>query len=283
MSRDDIGAGQLVNGVGAGSGGPDLPMPTSLLERARLMLDAQPGGFEIAVARPAATVVLLRPVGGCFEVLLQRRTRTMSFAPLMHVFPGGVVEDRDHERARLLASDHSRMVGEEHAVCCQDVGDCLGKDVLPARVAAVRETAEETGYEIGDPRSLDYIAHWVTPEVEPRRYDTRFYATVIGAIGPPPATTTEVDSAHWIRPDLALAEFRRGRMAMLPPTAAVLDRFAKCLTEGLSAHESIARAGADVVQPLLPVPRRESSSPVGITWVLVDARTREPVDPVAGS
>ncbi|MDP3972740.1 MAG: NUDIX hydrolase [Candidatus Nanopelagicales bacterium] len=260
-----------------------MAMPRSLLERARQLLDAGPGGFEIVEPRSAATVALLRSTGQTFELLLQRRPATMVFAPRMHVFPGGVVEDGDHDQARWLQQDHAEVAADAHLACCDDLDDCFGLDVLPARVAAVRETAEETGYQIGDPRSLDYIAHWVTPEVEPRRYDTRFYATVIGAVGPPPAVNGESDAAHWIRPGEALRMHLAGEMAMLPPTAVVVRQFAEYAEAGLSAHESVVRAGAARVRPLLPVPRNEPSSPEGILWVMVDARTREQIDLVGGS
>lgn len=55
-------------------------------------------------ARPAATVMLLRPVAGGgegahaesgMEVLLMRRVPSMGFAPGAFVFPGGGVDERD--------------------------------------------------------------------------------------------------------------------------------------------------------------------------------------------
>jgi 8-oxo-dGTP pyrophosphatase MutT (NUDIX family) len=50
------------------------------------MPDAAPG--NAVEARPAATVVLLRPGRAGLEVLLTQRPSTMAFAGDMHVFPG---------------------------------------------------------------------------------------------------------------------------------------------------------------------------------------------------
>ena len=44
----------------------------------------------------------------------------------------------------------------------------------PVRACALRETAEETGVRL-DEDDLVPWAHWITPELEPRRYDTYFF------------------------------------------------------------------------------------------------------------
>ena len=55
------------------------------------------------------------------------------------------------------------------------------------------------------------IAHWITPEVETRRFDTRFLAAALPAGQDVDAHVTETDSAHWMAPADALAEHRQGR------------------------------------------------------------------------
>src|SRR3954453_20695668 len=68
-------------------------LPPDLVARARALAD---GEFEVAAARDAATVVLLRdaPEFGV-EVYLLRRVASMAFAAGMYVFPGGSVDPRD--------------------------------------------------------------------------------------------------------------------------------------------------------------------------------------------
>jgi 8-oxo-dGTP pyrophosphatase MutT (NUDIX family) len=66
--------------------------------------------------------------------------------------------------------------------------------------------------------TVHYVSHWITPEVSPRRYDTRFFVTAA-----PPGQTVRHDDGEtiaslWIRPADALARNRAGEIEMLPPT-----------------------------------------------------------------
>jgi 8-oxo-dGTP pyrophosphatase MutT (NUDIX family) len=66
--------------------------------------------------------------------------------------------------------------------------------------------------------AVHYVSHWITPEVAPRRYDTRFFVTTA-----PPGQDVRHDDAEtiaslWIRPSDALARFVAGEIEMLPPT-----------------------------------------------------------------
>src|SRR5436305_467790 len=74
---------------------------------------------------PAATLILMRPGGSRTpEILMMERARNMAFAAGALVFPGGRIDADDHAAAAALAPD------------------------LPdaaARIAAIRETIEETG------------------------------------------------------------------------------------------------------------------------------------------
>lgn len=93
-------------------------------------------------ARPAATVVLVRPddVGG-FEILLTRRPQEMRFLGGFYVFPGGTVHRDDYspralERCRgLTAADARRILGNSHTP----------EEALGHWVAVVRELFEEVG------------------------------------------------------------------------------------------------------------------------------------------
>ena len=52
---------------------------------------------------------------------------------------------------------------------------------------------------------LGYHAHWITPEIEPRRYDTHFFTAVLPEGERADGETSEADRAEWIRPERALA------------------------------------------------------------------------------
>lgn len=70
--------------------------------------------------------------------------------------------------------------------------------------------------------TVHYVSHWITPDLAPRRYDTRFFLTAA-----PPGQVARHDEGEtiatvWIRPSAALALGADGGMALMPPTIANL-------------------------------------------------------------
>jgi 8-oxo-dGTP pyrophosphatase MutT (NUDIX family) len=178
--------------------------------------------------QPAATVVLVRDD----RVLLMRRASTMKFAAGMYVFPGGRVEEID--------AAHSDPLQRDPYVAC-----------------AVRETCEEVGIVISPP--LAFVDHWITPEFEVRRYDVRFYLSVVESEGE--LVTTEADQMTWLNPDQALQDYDAGSLPMLRPTVEVLRQ----LRDGTFP-------APDLVVPRLPRPRLVGED---IHWDVVHAVTNE--------
>ena len=169
---------------------------------------------------PAATMVLRRSG----RILLLRRSDSMGFAPGMHVFPGGGLAPVDLESAD------------------------------PLRACAIRETFEEVDIRVAECTLFD---RWVTPESENRRYDVSFY--VADVVDEGRLVTSEAVSMIWLEPDAALELHARGELAMLRPTAVVL--------EALAANR-IGRGVGEVV-PKLPRIRPDGA------WDIVNAQTQE--------
>ncbi len=192
-------------------------------------------GAEPAVPRLAATVVLLRPSAPGFEVYLLRRAASMSFASGMYAFPGGAVDPGDYHGA-ALPSDWAGRLG------------CPPAQAQAVVRAAVRELAEETGVRVG-PGELVPWTRWITPEFEPRRYDTYFFVAALPDGQDPADVSGEADRTEWVRPATALARMADGEIVMLPPTSVTLG--------DISAHDSVesvlaAAAGRDAATPVLP-------------------------------
>jgi 8-oxo-dGTP pyrophosphatase MutT (NUDIX family) len=196
-----------------------VPVPNTVIDRA-LTFSGSP-----AVPRPSASVILLRQRYR-LQVYLMHRHGRMEFAPSMVVFPGGGVDPVDQE------------------------------SVDPVIACAIRELAEETGVRI-EPAALSEWAHWITPEVEPRRYDTRFFVAVVPDDQEPADISGEASSAGWAVPKETLAAHQRGDLGLMPPTQSILTE----LAEHGSVAAVVAAARDRVVSPVLPVPER-----VGGQW-----------------
>src|SRR5437868_701286 len=103
--------------------------------------------MSIAPARPASTVVLLRPASASanasagkspIEVLLVRRSDSVAFMGGAHVFPGGRVDAADHLDASAAIADGVDAIAAR-------MSDVPVGDAAAHHVAAVRELFEEAG------------------------------------------------------------------------------------------------------------------------------------------
>lgn len=70
--------------------------------------------------------------------------------------------------------------------------------------------------------TVHYVSHWITPELAPRRYDTRFFITAAPAGQVAHHDDTETIATVWFRPRDALAREAEGEIELLPPTIANL-------------------------------------------------------------
>jgi len=197
--------------------------------------------------QPASTVVLLREASAGLEVLLVRRHRAIAFMGGAHVFPGGRVEAADCDARWLtlaegIQSAQARMPDEAPAAV---LGFCVAAmretfeeaGVLLARTAAGRwvpqqdlATQRETAsgsrlFELVQSRhwrlaidGITYFAHWVTPVIESRRFDTRFFLAAAPADQIAVHDASEAVDSTWVRPADAIARCRNGELALPPPT-----------------------------------------------------------------
>jgi len=147
---------------------------------------------EIAQARPASTVVLLRDTPTGLETLLLKRNKALLFAGGAWVFPGGAVDAQDLAAAR-------------------------GDVQLASRIAAAREAREESGL---SPQLEDMVllSHWTTPLAEPRRFTTWIYAAPLAADIEVVIDGSEIHASRWLTLSEAITEHEAGELGMLPPT-----------------------------------------------------------------
>src|SRR5215218_3331313 len=250
--------------------------------------------------RQAATVLLLRDGAAGLEVYLLRRTKGMPFAGGMSAYPGGGVDDRDGDTdlawvgpppadwaaafgcderlARELVCAAVRETFEEAGVLLAGpadgsgvVPDVSGDDWEAQRQALLSRELSLTELLAGRGLALraDLLrpfAHWITPPVEPRRYDTKFFAAALPVGQEARHVSGEADEADWLTPSAALAENMAGTRPMLPPTSHTLGQ--------LETFPDVAAALAgSPPEPLHPISPRFEETPEG-RWAVLPDGTR---------
>ncbi|WP_067710980.1 NUDIX hydrolase [Nocardia yamanashiensis] len=240
----------------------------------------------VAPIKDASTVVLVRDGARGPEVFLQRRVNAMAFAAGMTVFPGGGVDPSD-------AAATLDWAGPEPAWWAARFGTDAGR-AQALVCAAVRETFEECGVLLAGPTAETVVSdtsvyaaargqlerrelsfadflqrehlvlradllrpwdHWITPEVEPRRYDTRFFVAVLPEGQLADGATSEAEVVTWSTPEEAITRWRDGLDVLLPPTWTQLVAIAEfpSTTEILAATREIS--------PIMPIYDPEADGP----------------------
>jgi hypothetical protein len=95
---------------------------------------------------------------------------------------------------------------------------------------------------------LFYLARWITPINNPRRWDTRFLVARAPAGQEAIADGSETVSCAWYTPSAALAAYEAGRIALMPPTVRTLDD----LSRFTSVDAVLEDAAARVVRAVTP-------------------------------
>lgn len=209
---------------------------------------------------PAATLVVVRETDAAPELLMVERAAGMVFAGGALVFPGGRIDHTD------------RLLGEQ-------AGFADGA----ARVAAIRETVEETAIPVGiaplpsasaaaelqqaliadqpfaalleasgfrlDPQDLVPFARWLPNFHVTRRFDTLFFlARAPEGNWQPKVIEGECAGAFWLTAAEALKREQLGKAQLMFPTRRNLER----LAQHRSFAEMAADASAHSVDPITP-------------------------------
>ena len=213
--------------------------------------------------RDGATVMLVRDghhEERPLEVFMLRRHPSTAFGSV-HVFPGGVVDASDHDPALepfcpgLDDADASEQLGipsggrafwvaavreafEEAGVLLAGPasGGYVRFDGSPSVEARFDDhrralnaggrsflqvlAAEHLVLTLADVR---YMAHWITPEGEPKRFDTRFFLARAPEGQAYAHDDGEIIGSEWVRPADALQRHRAGDFPMIGPTIVSLQ------------------------------------------------------------
>jgi 8-oxo-dGTP pyrophosphatase MutT (NUDIX family) len=200
--------------------------------------------------------MLVRPSAGSFEVYMLRRSGKSAFAPDAYVFPGGTLDpsdtaERTRERLLIRQNEDVEYTGL-FVAAIREVFEEAGllfaarKDGTPIDEATFARYSDELVSARGevhrgertfsdvlhafdvyaDARELRLFSHWITPPIEPRRYNTHFFLARAPQAQTALADARETHDGRWIVPRRALDEYHAGELHLIYPTIKHLERLA---------------------------------------------------------
>ena len=235
---------------------------------------------------PAATVLLVRDCDDELEVLMVKRSKRPPFGNL-YVFPGGKIDESDKD---LNITNFCNGLNDEQASiklgvdegglsywiacvreCFEEVGillavknngeelDLNGEDkhkfdnyrrMLLENKISLLEICKKENLSL-NLNNIEPFSHWITPEIEIKRFDTRFFIAYIPAKQTERHDGNELTDSVWISPKKALDKSLNGEMPMIMPTIRNLQQ---CL-EFDSAQKLLefqSKLTNDDIPPILP-------------------------------
>lgn len=229
---------------------------------------------EPAPAVPSATILMLRDGADGLEVFMVVRHHQIDFASGALVFPGGKADEADFDPALDPYLDGAMVEKDMTAIQVASIREAFeecgvllarpeGSDALisgqrlselePYRdrlhkgELTILEFLERENLRLACD-TLVHFAHWVTPEMMPKRFDTHFFLAAA------PADHLAVHDGHesvdsvWITPAEAIADAAAGKRTVIFPTLRNVEKL------GTSATVTDAIAAAGEAAPVMVLP-----------------------------
>tara|TARA_B100001057_G_scaffold144297_1_gene144133 strand:+ start:12534 stop:13325 length:792 start_codon:yes stop_codon:yes gene_type:complete len=247
---------------------------------------------------PAATVLVLKNSKTDIEVLMVKRSKRPPFENL-YVFPGGKIDDDDYIEELELYTDGlndikaSQILGLKRGglgfwiacirECFEEVGILFAK----------RKSGESLDF-LGDEKisfdkyrkmlinnkinmmdickredlilstlNIAPLSHWITPNIETRRFDTRFFIAFLPENQIESHDGNELTQSLWINPTQAIDRAFKGEMQMIMPTIKNLQSCEghKSAEDFLSHQKSLTK---EDFPPILPKFFKKNGNWVGL-------------------
>ena len=271
----------------------------------RLREQGGPGGRAPVPARAAASLLLGRDGTDGPELFLLARSHKSAFASGALVYPGGAVDEGDRNPAlRARAGGSDALADEELAFriaaireAFEECGVLLGRArgsndlVGRGRVAAVKRRfagaladhsldmlalAQEEDLVLACDHLVPF-AHWITPETQPKRFDTYFFLA---------SAPTDQEARHdghesiasvWITPAALVEAADAGAWYVMFPTRLNAQKFGRSAT----VADALAAARSSPVVTVMPAGQKvdggrrlriPAGAGYGLTEAFVDAR-----------
>ena len=256
-------------------------------------------------ARPAASLLLARDGSEGPELFLLARSRESAFASGALVYPGGVVDETDRNPALRARTDGADGLGDDDLafriaaireafeecglLLARDRGssDLLGRgrvDAIQRRFAGALADHRLDMLALAEAEDLVFagdrlvpFAHWITPETQPKRFDTHFFLA-----GAPPGQEAghdghESTASVWITPAALVEAADAGKWYVMFPTRLNAQKFGRSAT----VADALSAARAAPVVTVMPRGQKveggrklriPAGAGYGLTEALVDKR-----------
>ncbi len=235
---------------------------------------------------PAATILLIRDGAQGLEVFMVQRHHQIDFASSALVFPGGRVDEYDHapelrdvcihweeddpktlpwraaairesfeETGILLARKKNQskdFISGDHALSLWDFRKKI-EDRDPPFADFLRQHDLQA-----DCAALSFYAHWITPEMMPKRFDTHFFIAAAPEGQAGLHDGREMVDSIWLRPKDAIKDGETGKRQVIFPTRMNLSLIAECE----NVAQAMAATRARKIVTVLPKVDNSGEHPV---------------------
>ncbi len=235
----------------------------------------------VATPVPAATILLIRDGRTSLEVFMVVRHHQIDFASGALVFPGGKVDAQDTNeewQAYLPSTDDTTMDVISIAAIRESFEECgvlLARGADSRLVSAELLTSLDKDRDRLNAKEIQFIslfkdhgltlasdhlvpfAHWITPPMMPKRFDTHFFLAATPEDHALLHDGYESVDSVWINPASALQEAADGKRTVIFPTLRNLEKLARFRT----VEEALKNTRAETIVPVTPwVEKREGGN-----------------------
>ena len=235
---------------------------------------------------PAASVLVLRDSIDGMEVLMVKRSKKPPFGNL-YVFPGGKIDEGDClgelesfcdeyddiKASQILGINSGGLSYWAACIreCFEEVGILLAtkksgeklnlKEKDKSKFDTYRQQLIDNEINLLDickkenlmlsTPNIAPLSHWITPEFETRRFDTRFFIAYLPDNQIVQHDGLELTHSLWINPNLALKKALDGEMQMILPTT---ENLKSCMNykSATIMLENQKKLTKNDIKPILP-------------------------------
>ena len=205
---------------------------------------------------PASTVLIIRNCTSGIEVFMVVRHHQIDFASGALVFPGGKVDDSDYDEklVNYVSKNNDDKKEKKNINSKRLLEFNIWREKFNNENASMFKFAKDENITFSTDDLIPF-AHWVTPEMMPKRFDTRFYIAKAPDGHEGLHDGTESVDSIWINPKDALDDCYERKRNIIFPTRLNLEK----LSKSQSVDEAISNAKKDNIITVTPTIERDKS------------------------